>query len=463
MESLGDILKRHQRQERPSQDRRDRPDEPGEMPAPCEKCRGHGWLTRNVQSVSDPDFGRLFPCECQMERIAAEKISRLHQYSGLGELTQSTFETFSTVGPDSAPFDAATQTKLEVALSGAEQYATQPAGWLIMQGPSGSGKTHLAAAVANKCIEKGMPVFFAHVPTILDHLRSAFDKDSEVGHTTLFEQVRDAPILVLDELDTDDSTSWAHGKLKQILNHRHNNGWLPTIVTTTDMSRLDPYMVTRMEAGSRSASGRILSMRPQLSSAPWLGLKEFTPSHSDMTLGKFTIRHELLPDTARSLRTARALAEDYSKFVKKPWLTLFGPHGTGKTHLAMAIVNELLRHESTADWQIFVTEVRETLTRLRDSLSPGAREPYFDLVEQMKAADLLVLDGFEAADVATGWAKDLLVAIAFHRYNNRKPTIFTTTADVRKPDGGGPLISRLNDESVCELAKLEAPDYRRSI
>ena len=233
MESLGDMLKRHQLKRNPAFTRRDEAEGP-----PCARCQGRAWLTINTELVSDPDFGRLIPCDCQRDKIAAEQITRLEKYSGLGELTASTFDTFSTKGLGQEQFDDATRNLLYVTLAGSTQYAKQPVGWLVLWGPIGTGKTHLAAAVANTCIAAGMPVFFAHVPTLLDHLRSAFDPDSEIGHTSLFEQVRDAPILILDELDTDESTPWAHGKLKQIINHRFiARLQFPTIVTTTDLTR----------------------------------------------------------------------------------------------------------------------------------------------------------------------------------------------------------------------------------
>jgi DNA replication protein DnaC len=50
---------------------------------------------------------------------------------------------------------------------------------------------------------------FVVVPDLLDHLRAAYNPDSEVGYDRLFEQVRNAPVLVLDDLGTQSATAWA--------------------------------------------------------------------------------------------------------------------------------------------------------------------------------------------------------------------------------------------------------------
>ena len=65
---------------------------------------------------------------------------------------------------------------------------TPRGGWLVLTGPSASGKTHLAAAIANSVLGRGLAVFFVFVPDLLDHLRSAFAPSSDVSFDQLFEQ-----------------------------------------------------------------------------------------------------------------------------------------------------------------------------------------------------------------------------------------------------------------------------------
>ena len=71
----------------------------------------------------------------------------------------------------------------------------------------------------------------------------------------LFDQVKQTPLLILDDLGAESTTSWANEKLYQIIVHRHN-ARLATIITTRVIpmgandpvaSRLnDPRLVTVM-------------------------------------------------------------------------------------------------------------------------------------------------------------------------------------------------------------------------
>src|SRR5206468_3845483 len=89
----------------------------------------------------------------------------------------------------------------------ARAFAESPEGWLLVHGPSGAGKTHVGAAIANRCIERGQPALFVVVPDLLDHLRASYSPNSEIGYDLLIEQVRTAPVLVLDDLGTQNTTA----------------------------------------------------------------------------------------------------------------------------------------------------------------------------------------------------------------------------------------------------------------
>ena len=110
------------------------------------------------------------------------------------------------------------------------EFAQDPNGWLLLIGPNGSGKTHLAAAIANKSLEDGALVLFATVPDLLDHLRAAFAPTSNEVYDQLFSRMREAEVLVLDDLGAQQSSPWANEKLFQLLNYRYNSRF-PTVIT----------------------------------------------------------------------------------------------------------------------------------------------------------------------------------------------------------------------------------------
>lgn len=136
---------------------------------------------------------------------------------------------------------------LEKALKEAHAFTRKPNGWLVLTGPFGSGKTHLAAAIANHFAELGDPPLFIMVPDLLDHLRAAFSPNSSISYDRRFDEVRLAPLLVLDDMGSQSATPWAREKLYQLLNYRYNRE-LPTIITVADvmLKEVDERIRTRM-------------------------------------------------------------------------------------------------------------------------------------------------------------------------------------------------------------------------
>jgi DNA replication protein DnaC len=81
---------------------------------------------------------------------------------------------------------------------------------------------------------------------LLDHLRAAFNPASGVRYDKRFDEVKTAPLLVLDDLGTESATAWAREKLYQLFNYRYN-ARLPTIITTAvPIDEIDPRLASRM-------------------------------------------------------------------------------------------------------------------------------------------------------------------------------------------------------------------------
>ena len=172
-------------------------------------------------------------------------------------LARMTFENFDTKGgANASPQD---QETLDRALHTAKAFAANPEGWLLFNGPRGSGKTHLAVAIAGERLKQGSQVFFAFVPTLLDHLRATFAPDSPVGYDELFEQLNSVSLLILDDLGSESSTAWAEEKLYQIVVHRHE-ARLPTIITT--VATIEELEDTKSRIASRLVDGMVVDWLP---------------------------------------------------------------------------------------------------------------------------------------------------------------------------------------------------------
>lgn len=167
------------------------------------------------------------------------------ELSSLDLLSNRTFESFVDRHDEELKPDETRS--LEKSFKAATSFAEKPRGWLVFTGPYGSGKTHLAAAIANYRAGLGDPPLFVMVPDLLDHLRAAFSPSSGTSYDRRFDEVRTAPLLILDDMGSQSATPWAKEKLYQLLNYRYN-AELPTIITVAvDMLKdVDERIRTRM-------------------------------------------------------------------------------------------------------------------------------------------------------------------------------------------------------------------------
>jgi DNA replication protein DnaC len=397
--------------------------------------------------VGHPEFGSVVNCHCQQQRIDEERHARLLRYSNLGPVARYTFDSLK---PDGLCRDPEGQRLFREAREAAEVFSQSPAGWLVLAGPHGSGKTHLAAAIGNRCIQRGHVVFFVHAPDLLDHLRASFGPTSEVSYSELFEQVRKTPLLVLDGLGSHATTPWAEEKLRQIVNHRYD-AELPTVITAvTPLAEIDEYVLARMRTAGLS---RVMELRSAAGDAGH-GLGGIEPQMLErMTFDSFDVRGNN-PNAAQraSLEAAHRAARN---FADDPdgWLTLSGETGVGKTHLAVAIASEFARKGHT----YFFAFVPELLDHLRYTFNPESRLTYDRVFDEVKNAPLLVMDDL-GRERSSEWAVEKLYQIIVHRHNARLPTVITSSLDFQ--DELDPITSRVQDPAVSQVVPVDTPDYR---
>ncbi|HVF24501.1 MAG TPA: ATP-binding protein, partial [Anaerolineales bacterium] len=198
--------------------------------ADCPHCGGVGFLRMDVP-LGHEKFGRLEPCVCRSGEIAENARQRLYELSNLERLSHLTFENFNRSGNPKVDFVSPQELgSLHDAYDASDAFARELQGWLMLEGSYGCGKTHLAAAIANAAVHRGVPTLFITVPDLLDSLRFSFS-DPETSFEARFEDIRNAALLVMDDFGTHNATPWAQEKLFQIINYRYINK-LPTVITT---------------------------------------------------------------------------------------------------------------------------------------------------------------------------------------------------------------------------------------
>ena len=413
----------------------------------CPICQGLG-VVHPLLPSGKPDYSQVIACRCTQQESGKEHRLHLQRYSNLGSLARF---TFARLEPQGRSGNKQNQEQYRRCYEAARAFAAEPQGWLILSGPSGCGKTHLAAAIVNERISSGCPAFYVTTPDLLDHLRSTYNPGSEIPYDEFFDKVRNAPLLVLDDLGIQTGTPWAKEKLDQLLTYRFNSELPTVIVTITPIEEMDERLHTRL-TDSRLCQLYVLEGEPSADGYSWGAEFELQKS---MTFANFDRRRVNLPPEQRE--NLEAIYQTAFDFAKSPegWLILQGVNGCGKTHLAAAIVNYRYQAGQLA---LFIV-VPEFLDHLRSTFNPESKGSYDQLFESVKTAPLLVLDDF-GEQSTTPWAREKLYQVINYRYNAQLPTIVTTVLTLDEDQMESRIASRLIDIKLSNFFHITAPDYR---
>jgi len=155
-------------------------------------------------------------------------------------------------------------------------------------------------------------------------------------------------------------------------------------------------------------------------------------------------------------------------------LLFTGGNGTGKTHLAVAVLRELAETHGVRGqfW-----DYHELMREIRNSYNPATAITEYELLEPVIELEVLLLDDLGAWKM-TDWMNDTLFYILNRRYLARRPTLITTNYPDREVSArelmdadstvrreylvdriGYRLRSRLLE--ACTVVKLDGPDRRQ--
>jgi DNA replication protein DnaC len=181
------------------------------------------------------------------------------------------------------------------------------------------------------------------------------------------------------------------------------------------------------------------------------------------------------------LQRAKSFAQNFvNEYPLDYGLLLVGPTGVGKTHLAVAIIRELMLR-----WNVpcLFYDFRDLLKEIQDSYNPVSQTSELRVLQPVLDAEVFLLDELAALN-PSDWVKDTLAYIINARYNQKKVTLITTTLpfgdrngesrEVRAPSGetlpaidkslnqyGVTLRSRLYE--MCRVVEIQSDDYRKAI
>jgi DNA replication protein DnaC len=176
------------------------------------------------------------------------------------------------------------------------------------------------------------------------------------------------------------------------------------------------------------------------------------------TLDNFAVYNESLE---RAVAQARRVAEAFPSV--NVGLFLEGQPGVGKTHLAVAVLKQVI--ERTAARGLFY-DTRDLLRVIRSTYDPSIRTTEIEVLRPVMTADLLVLDDL-GAEKTSEWVEETMNLIVNTRYSERRLTLFTSNyPDIPDDTEPNSLLFRIGDRmrsrlhEMCEFVVLDAADYR---
>lgn len=140
---------------------------------------------------------------------------------------------------------------------------------------------------------------------------------------------------------------------------------------------------------------------------------------------------------------------------------MYGPKGTGKTHLTACIANELM----SKYYSVLYTNFTEISKTIRGSF--GSRnESEAAFMNKLANIDFLFIDDFGTELVTKDgedlWLQEKIFEVINKRYNNNKPIIFTSNYSLVEMIKDRGLAEKTVDRisEMCETMKLEGKSYR---
>jgi DNA replication protein DnaC len=156
-------------------------------------------------------------------------------------------------------------------------------------------------------------------------------------------------------------------------------------------------------------------------------------------------------------------------------LLYIGPCGVGKTHLAVAVIQEIIR---TKGVPCLFYDFRELIRDIQNSHTPEAQLSESDILSPVFSSEVLVLDELGARRTSS-WVEETVFYIINHRYNHKKLSLFTSNyldteeeADLRNPYFkkeeetlvdriGVRLRSRIYE--MCKVVEMAGDDFRKVV
>ena len=157
----------------------------------------------------------------------------------------------------------------------------------------------------------------------------------------------------------------------------------------------------------------------------------------------------------------------HADFCNRPWLILHGRFGTGKSHLAGAVIRKAvdsgLSNCFFRVWPRYLARLQASWDRRKEALDDDFdAESESDIVAELTRGRIVVIDDLDKRS-SSEWAQGVLFDVLNTRYNGRMPTVLTFNHDLDSQAiidyVGGALLDRIA-EHAFDVIEFSGPSYR---
>ena len=201
----------------------------------CKKCSDTGYIMTR-------------PCEC----YRAKRLKYLREYANLTEAMKNhTFDKFNFSlyekggAGDISPFDYAVSAftqctnfvKNEEFKSGKN---------MILYGTTGLGKTFLCSCIANALTDAGVQVMYQTAYTMSNQMEE--QKFRGIDNHEITDLYYTVPVLIIDDLGTEFSSSFTSSVIFDVLNNRLGNGKSTILSTNLSIDEIKDHYGARIQS-----------------------------------------------------------------------------------------------------------------------------------------------------------------------------------------------------------------------